>query len=105
MRAHIHSAGSVLFSSMRGAALALASTAWLMAATPAEAVPSFARQTGQPCAACHTAFPELTPFGRRFKLSGYTLQGGDSMLPPVAAMVQSTLTEYARKLDAPSGTY
>jgi len=36
----------------------------------ASAVPSFARQTGQPCATCHTAFPELTPFGRRFKLSG-----------------------------------
>jgi len=27
----------------------------------AEAIPSFARQTGQPCASCHTAFPELTP--------------------------------------------
>src|SRR6516225_3301724 len=26
----------------------------------ASAVPSFARQTGQPCATCHTAFPELT---------------------------------------------
>ena len=39
----------------------------------ASAVPSFARQTGQPCATCHTAFPELTPFGRRFKLNGYTL--------------------------------
>ena len=49
----------------------------LLATDPAHAVPSFARQTGQPCASCHTAFPELTPFGRRFKLAGYTLQGGD----------------------------
>jgi hypothetical protein len=24
-------------------------------------VPSFARQTGMTCAACHTVFPELTP--------------------------------------------
>src|SRR5208337_1729727 len=71
----------------------------------ASAVPSFARQTGQPCAACHTAFPELTPFGRRFKLNGYTLEGGDWKLPPLAAMVQSTFTEYARKLDAPAGNY
>jgi hypothetical protein len=71
----------------------------------ASALPSFARQTGQPCAACHTAFPELTPFGRRFKLGGYTLEGGDSKIPPIAAVVQTTFTEYARKLDAPAGTY
>ena len=43
------------------------------AAVPAWAVPSFARQTGLACAACHTVFPELTPFGRVFKASGYTL--------------------------------
>jgi hypothetical protein len=41
----------------------------------ASAVPSFARQTGQPCATCHTAFPELTPYGRQFKLMGYTAGG------------------------------
>ena len=86
--------------------LGLAGTGLLETVQPAAAVPSFARQTGQPCAACHTAFPELTPFGRRFKLNGYTLEGGDSQINlPVAAMIQSTLTEYARKLDAPSGTY
>jgi hypothetical protein len=39
-------------------------------APPAEALPSFARQTGQPCCTCHTDFPYLTPFGRRFKLLG-----------------------------------
>ena len=38
-------------------------------------MPSFARQTGQPCATCHTAFPELTPYGREFKLRGYTAGG------------------------------
>ncbi len=53
---------------------------------PAEALPSYARQTGQPCAACHTIIPELTPFGRRFKIGGYTLQGGDWKGPPLAAM-------------------
>src|SRR6202162_1418133 len=40
---------------------------------PSWAVPSFARQTGMACAACHTVFPELTPFGREFKLNGYVL--------------------------------
>ncbi|MGD0643005.1 MAG: hypothetical protein ABSC22_19870, partial [Roseiarcus sp.] len=52
--------------------VATISLASLLTVQPASAVPSFARQTGQPCANCHTAFPELTPFGRRFKLSGYT---------------------------------
>src|SRR6202165_4340184 len=42
-------------------------------AAPSLAVPSFARQTGMACAACHTVFPELTPFGREFKLNGYVL--------------------------------
>lgn len=41
----------------------------------ANAVPSYARQTGQTCATCHTVFPELTPFGRQFKLMGYTSGG------------------------------
>jgi hypothetical protein len=38
----------------------------------ASAVPSYSRQTGLPCATCHYAPPELTPFGRKFKLEGYT---------------------------------
>jgi hypothetical protein len=45
-------------------------------APPAEALPSFARQTGQPCGTCHTDFAGLTPFGRRFKIDGYTAGGG-----------------------------
>src|SRR5450759_4820831 len=43
---------------------------------PADALPSFARQTGQPCGTCHTDFPGLTPYGRRFKIEGYTTGGG-----------------------------
>jgi hypothetical protein len=39
------------------------------------AMASFTRQTGLPCATCHYTFPELTPFGREFKLNGYTLTG------------------------------
>jgi hypothetical protein len=38
----------------------------------ARAVPSYSRQTGMPCATCHYTPPELTPFGRTFKLEGYT---------------------------------
>lgn len=39
----------------------------------AHAVPSFARQTGMACSVCHIQFPELTPFGRSFKINGYTI--------------------------------
>jgi hypothetical protein len=69
----------------------------------ASAVPSFARQTGQPCATCHTAFPELTPFGRRFKLNGYTMGGGLTIeeAPPVAVMLQPSFTHTARNQDSP----
>ena len=45
----------------------------LCGAAPTWAVPSFARQTGMACAACHTVFPELTHFGRVFKANGYVL--------------------------------
>ncbi|MDQ2733554.1 MAG: cytochrome C [Pseudomonadota bacterium] len=59
-------------------------------ASTAQAVPSYARQTGQACVACHVSFPELTPYGRWFKLSGYTI--GVRQTFPVAAMAQVGVT-------------
>ena len=71
-------------------ALFLGFAAFDGARNDASALPSFARQTGQTCSTCHTAFPQLTPYGRRFKLGGYTAGGGiDTQLPPVSVMVQS----------------
>ena len=76
-------------------------------AAPALAVPSFARQTGMACAACHTVFPELTPFGREFKLNGYvldnikqikgiTVENRETLalnsLPPISIMLQLSYT-------------
>ncbi len=65
---------------------------------PVQALPSFARQTGMSCAACHTVFPELTTYGRTFKLNGYTTVNADQLTdgtrlainsaPPIAAMMQ-----------------
>jgi hypothetical protein len=63
---------------------------------PARALPSFARQTGYECAVCHVAFPELTPIGRLFKLKGYTTQGGDSPLPPIAGFLVPAFTHTER---------
>ena len=45
------------------------------AAQLARRLPSFSRQTHLACSACHYQFPQLTPFGRNFKLNGYTLTG------------------------------
>jgi hypothetical protein len=82
-------------------ALAVPAALVALRAGPAEALPAYARQTGQPCAMCHTAFPELTPFGRRFKIGGYTLQGGDWQGPPLAAMVMTGFTHTNSPQDAP----
>ena len=56
------------------AGLATGVALWFVSAPHALAVPSFARQTGMACEACHTVFPELTHFGRVFKANGYILQ-------------------------------
>jgi hypothetical protein len=79
---------------------------------PASAVPSYARQTGQTCATCHTAFPELTPFGRQFKLMGYTAGGtrcndgsakSDETQVPLALMAwPATFTHYNNKAANPT---
>lgn len=57
----------------------------------ANAVPAFAQQTGQPCTACHIGGfgPQLTPFGRAFKIGSYTQRGGEGWQSymPLAAMV------------------
>jgi hypothetical protein len=64
---------------------------------PAQALPSYARQTGQQCAACHNGFPELTPYGRQFKLNGYVWSGGTWNLPPIAVELLSPTFTNVRK--------
>src|ERR1700693_6058157 len=81
--------------------------------SPANATPGFARQTGVSCQACHTVFPELTPFGRKFKLNGYVftnvkqLQATDeqnkrtlslSDLPPLSLQLQASNTTLGRSI-------
>jgi len=51
--------------------LLVAAALLFLTGRPAEATPGFARQAGLACEACHTVFPELTPFGRLFKLNAY----------------------------------
>jgi hypothetical protein len=69
---------------------------------PARAVPSFAAQTGQPCQTCHIGAlgPQLTPYGRNFKIKGYTQTGGSGIMSEVhlAAWLQPEFTSYQKKL-------
>src|SRR5271168_738072 len=97
--------GSVLATAMFVAVLAGFLTIGF--APPAQALPSFARQTGQPCGTCHTDFPALTPFGRRFKLLGYTTGGGLYRTTPfsnsaVSDAANAELRSYAKSLGGTS---
>jgi hypothetical protein len=116
--------------SAAAAATIVAAVALLITSSdPAQALPSFARQTGQPCGVCHTDFPGLTPFGRRFKIMGYTLGGGPyrtslfsaaansgpqggtpangdpQWVPPIAMMAVNGFTQTQAPLPAPTAPY
>jgi hypothetical protein len=64
----------------------------------AHAVPSYARQTGAECAACHVGSygPHLTPFGIRFKIGGYVDSDGGADKRPVSAMVVVNSTQTSK---------
>lgn len=80
-----------------------AAAAMLFTSSHASAVPSFGRQTGQSCAACHTVFPELNAFGRQFKLRGYALGGAldesGFALPLAASLIASRTATSTRAAD------
>jgi hypothetical protein len=79
------------------------------------ALPSYARQTGMSCTACHTSFPELTSFGRQFKLNGYTMTNMKTIEAktdsdritrlkllialPLSAMAQSSFTHISKDVE------
>ena len=80
----------------------------LLTLAPGEAfaLPAFARQTGQNCVACHAGgqFPELTPYGRMFKMTGYTL--GERALPlSVMAVVSTSKDKDTSKSDNPPADF
>jgi len=69
----------------------------LVFAQAAEAIPSFARQTGLQCSGCHNDYPQLTALGRTFKLQGYTMQSGDTRYyERLSAMLQPSFTNTAK---------
>src|SRR5438477_13155218 len=79
----------------------------------ARLTPTYARQTGLACSACHTHFPELTPTGRAFKLNGYVFRRSESLegkspegqqsrllnlVAPVSLMFQTSYTSMKKAL-------
>jgi len=90
----------------QGCALAL--LVFMIMALPrtASAVPSFARQTGMPCSQCHTLSfgPALTPYGRQFKLNGYTFGEGEHPMP-LAFMVQGGYSRVDKALPDPAAAH
>lgn len=71
---------------------------WCGMISPAHALPSYARQTGQDCAACHIGSfgPQLTPYGMKFKLGGYTESDGKGGHIPLSAMVLESFTHTSK---------
>src|ERR1035437_4239500 len=78
------------------AAAAMAAVFVVGGARPAQALPSFAAQTGQPCTYCHIGAygPQLTPAGRTFKIGGYTQTGGEGVAAriPLSVMALGSFT-------------
>ena len=79
----------------------------LAGAGVARAVPSFAVQTGQPCSGCHVGGfgPQLTPFGRAFKLGGYTLRTDGFNLPVSAMAIASYVHTQKDQASSPAPHY
>jgi hypothetical protein len=84
-----------------------------LAPSVANATPGFARQTGLSCQACHTVFPELTPFGRKFKLNAYVFSNVKQLepineqrertltlsdFPPLSVQLQASLTSLGKSI-------
>lgn len=78
---------------MKKIVLSLASVLAATAFAPeASAVPSFARQTGMACSACHYQhFPVLSGFGMAFKASGYTMMGAQGKIEGEHLSIPDTL--------------
>ena len=73
----------------------------------AQALPLFARQTGQNCMACHAGgqFPELTPYGRMFKMTGFTLGQRTNVPISVMGLVSNTRVADTDKTDNPGADF
>ncbi len=72
----------------------------LLISVTTQALPSFARQTGQECSSCHIGGfgPQLTAFGRQFKIGGYTQKSVDDSVVPISAMLVGIYDQTSKDL-------
>lgn len=85
-----------------GLAVVLLGAVW-----PAQALPVFARQTGQNCLSCHAGgqWPELTPYGRMFKMTGYTTGARAAVPLSVMGVLTDSSVANTSKSDNPSADF
>ncbi len=98
MSRHLSDFSDLIFRKARMAKwLLVATMLWNLFPSTTHAIPLFARQTNFECEQCHAGgnFPELNPFGRNFKLTGYTL--GTRQSTPLAGMVMAQTTRIANR--------
>jgi hypothetical protein len=68
--------GSVMRRTCKAWGFLLGVSVFILLLSEAQAVPSFAGQTGMACVGCHAQnFPALNSFGRFFRVQGYTMRG------------------------------
>ncbi len=79
----------------------------LLSSLDAHAVPSYSRQTGEECAACHVGGfgPQLTPHGMRFKIGGYTDSDGNGGHVPLSAMAIGSVSRTTDEGDSGKSTH
>lgn len=78
--------------------------ATLCTSVPGLALPSYSRQTGDPCTSCHVGSfgPPLTPHGRAFKLGG---RSDGRTVVPLSATALISLTHTAKDLAEPISSH
>jgi hypothetical protein len=75
----------------------------ILFANQAQAMPSFARQTGMECTGCHVGAygPQLTPAGVKFKLSGYTDSDDQPGKIPLSGMLVGSFSKTSADQNPP----
>ncbi len=80
---------------------------WVATTSPSHALPSYARQTGEECAACHVGGfgPQLTTHGLKFKINAYAESDGKGFHPPLSAMLVGSWTDTKKDQAEDAGPY
>jgi len=92
----------MLSTAYRFVAAALFTASVFYSPADAYAIPAFARQTGAQCATCHVGSfgPQLTSFGRTFKLNAYMTNLGQAFAIPPSPDQKQAVQQYLQNFSA-----